>query len=116
MLKKFPILCMFFLASCGMTSLPHDANKSIEDSNNRIESATVQMSQLQNAMKKRNLNYDADSIYISDTPIPRKNPGFLPPVFTHSIEIDQTVSSIGEISSLLNQITGYPVLLDGGLF
>lgn len=108
------ILLAIILTSCSYlnTPLTQTANKHYNKNDRDIEAAESQINMLHEAIKRRNLNFDSDSIYINDTSIMRKNNGFMPPIFNHTMQVDQTFYSITEISSLLNQVTGYPVLLD----
>ena len=106
------IFMALIIASCSFSHLPQDANAGINSNDKSINKAESQINLLHEAIKNRNLNFDSDSIYINDTSIMRKNLGFLPPVFNHTIQVDQTFYSINEVAGLLNQVTGYPVLLD----
>lgn len=117
MLKK--ILCVTstvlfsILISCSSFShLTSEANKSIDANESQVDKTESSINLLHDAIKKRNLNFDSDTIYINDASIMRKNLGFFPPIFNHTIQVDQTFYSISDVSSLINQLTGYPVLLD----
>lgn len=116
MLKNFlSALCIILfcvMVSCSFSNLTSTSNKDIDSASKLIDGSESSINLLHEAIKKRNLNFDSDTIYINDTSIMRKNLGFLPPIFNHTIQVDQTFYSVTEVSSLLNQVTGYPVMLD----
>lgn len=64
------------------------------------------------SVTNNNFNYDVDSIYISKTPVQRKETEHLPPKFNDPIQIDGGYTNMRQVADTLQRLTGYPVLLD----
>lgn len=106
------LLCLtlastFLVVGCSTTS---DVEKSLSQTNDAISTANKKLDAAQ-SIANNNFNYDVDSIYISSTPVERKETEFLPAKFNSQIQIDAGYSSMRQIADNLQRMTGYPVLL-----
>ena len=96
------------ITSCSTTS---EVRQSMKNTDDAINSATKKLDGSQ-TKSNNNFNYEMDSIYISNTPVKRKETEFLPPIFQNQIQMDNSFNSMRQIADTLNRVTSYPVLLN----
>lgn len=102
------LLTISAITGCGTTS---SVEQSLAQTRDAIADANTKLNSAQNT-KNNNFNYEMDSIYISTTPIQRKETDTLPAKFQNTIQIDGGYNSMRSIADVMQRVTGYPVLID----
>lgn len=94
--------------SCSTT---REAKESISNADESIAAISKKLESAQSIANNK-FTYDMDSIYVSATPVLRKNAEKLPPKFMEQVKIDGSYTNLRQVSDAFQRLTGYPVLLD----
>ncbi len=108
MKKIISVYLLMFISACATTD---GVKQSLDKASDSIAQANKKLDAAQSTTNN-NFNYDVDSIYISTTPVQRKETDQLPPKFQDNVQIDAGFNSMRQIADTLQRLTGYPVLLD----
>ncbi|MDD3266889.1 MAG: secretin N-terminal domain-containing protein [Burkholderiales bacterium] len=96
------------IMSCSTT---WQAKESISNASESINQLSKQV-ESGGYTSKDNFSRDMNRIYVSNTPIKRKDTEKLPPKFMEPLQIDGSYNNMRQVADLLQRLTGYPVLLD----